>query len=509
MKALEIGAQPLTLQDLYEVSVCFRSVTLSAFAKKKIKESRQFLEKEVDSGKTIYGVNTGFGILSNQKIQPNRLEALQVNLLRSHACGVGNPLEEKYVRAMLLLRANALSFGSSGVRVELLDQILLLLNKKIHPFVPTQGSVGASGDLAPLAHLALPLIGEGEVIHRGKRTSAAKILKENDVKPLVLKSKEGLALINGTQFMTAIAGIDLHFSNYLLELCDLVGALSVEALRGSLAAFSSEIHRVRPHRGQQIVASRLRRFLKPGNKSSEIMKSHRNCDRVQDPYSLRCIPQVHGASRDALKYVEEVVLCEMNSVTDNPLVFPESGKIISGGNFHGQYVAMALDFAGIALSEFANISEQRIQKLINPMFSDLPAFLTEKGGLNSGLMIVQVAAASLVSENKTLAHPASVDSIPTSTDKEDHVSMGAWAANKYRRIVENSRKVIAMEILAAGQAIDLLRPLQSTEPLEKFHKLLRRRVSPIKSDRIFYKDIEAIEEMIVRYEFLEVCDAGN
>lgn len=491
-----LGKKAITLKDVYEVSMRGRKVALSEGSKKDIQKSFNYLQKEISKGHAIYGVNTGFGVLSNVKINKNQIEELQYNLLRSHATGVGDILEEKFVRAMLFLRAASLSQGNSGVSLKLVESILKLLNNGIHPVVPVQGSVGASGDLAPLAHLGLALIGEGEVFYRGKKTSSKSALKQAGLKLITLGPKEGLALINGTQFMTAISSLSLYEAEYLISCADLISSLTLESLRGSLAAFDSEIQEVRPHPGQIKVAQRLRQFLRPGNKTSAIMKSHKECDRVQDPYSLRCIPQVHGATNDTFHFVKGIVEREINSVTDNPLIFPESNKIISGGNFHGQYVAMAMDFLTIALSELANISEQRIQKLVNPAFSSLPAFLVEGGGLNSGFMIVQVAAASLVSENKTLSHPAVVDSIPTSSDKEDHVSMGAWASRKSNQVLKNTRHVLAMELLCASQAIDFLRPLKSTEPLEALHKKVRSVVPFMKKDRILSRDILKVEKLI-------------
>lgn len=496
--SLKIGEGPLSVEQVEQVARGRAKVALALAAEKRILRSEKYLEKQVASGKLIYGVNTGFGLLSNVRIKNEDIESLQVNLLRSHACGMGEPLEEEEVRAMLLLRAANLAAGHSGVRLKTVQQIIDCLNRGVHPVIPSQGSVGASGDLAPLSHLALVLIGEGKARYKGRNLSGAAALKAAGLKPLRLGPKEGLALINGTQFMTAIGALALLDAERLALLAETSGAMTLEAVRGTTVAFSPEIHDARPHAGQREVAARLRSLLNP---PSAIARSHADCARVQDPYSLRCMPQVHGASVDALKWVRGVVTTEINSVTDNPLVFPESGKVLSGGNFHGQYVSMALDFLAIAVAELASISEQRIEKLINPAFSELPAFLTSGSGLNSGFMIIQVAAASLVSENKTLAHPACVDSIPTSADKEDHVSMGAWAARKAKQVVANSRKVIAMELFAASQGIDLLRPLRSTEPIEKAIKKIRRRVPKVTADRFFHEDLISIEGMILNREF--------
>lgn len=503
MKTLSLGRKRLTIEEVVQVSREGRKVELSANSERAMRRSHDFLLGEIKKGKTLYGVNTGFGLLSDVKVDPKDLETLQYRLLRSHACGVGDPMPDEVVRGMLLLRAQALALGNSGVSVALVRKILELLNKGVHPIVPHQGSVGASGDLAPLSHLALSLIGEGRARYRGREMTSKAALKAAKIRPIRLGPKEGLALINGTQFMAAIGCLNLIDSERLADLADLAGAMSLEALRGTTAAFSPEIHRARPHAGQILVAKRMLGFLRPRGKASGIAESHVGCKRVQDPYSLRCIPQVHGASRDSLAFVRQVLDTEINSVTDNPLVFPGSKQILSGGNFHGQIVAIAMDLLSIAVAELASISEQRLEKLINPALSELPAFLTKRGGLNSGFMIVQVAAASIVSENKTLCHPASVDSIPTSADKEDHVSMGAWAARKANRVVVNSRRVIAMELLAAAQGIDLLRPLKSSAPIERAHRVIRERIARLDDDREFHPDFKALEQLIVTGKLAE------
>ncbi len=501
MKPLSLGQRPLKLEEVWEVAVENREVELSDRAKKRIQESHRFLRDQLKKKTAIYGVNTGFGALAGVRIPAPELSQLQINLLRSHACGLGTPIEERFVRAMLLLRASQLSEGHSGVSLSLVQRLLDFLNLGIHPIVPAQGSVGASGDLAPLAHCALVLIGEGSARLRGKDSkvvSGAQALKKHRLKPLVLQPKEGLALINGTQFMCALGALGLLEAEDLAAAADLIGAVSCEALRGSTAAFDPLIHRVRPHAGQVEVARRLKQILQGPKRAAptEITRSHADCARVQDPYSLRCIPQVHGATREALRWVRSVLEREIQSVTDNPLVFAKERKILSGGNFHGQVIALALDALAIATAELASISEQRTSKLMNPSFSELPAFLTAEGGLNSGFMIAHVSAAAIVSENKTLCHPASVDSIPTSTDKEDHVSMGAWGARKALSVIQNTRQVLAIEFLAGLQGLEFLRPLKSSEVIEALYDEVRSFVPPLKQDRVLHRDIEAVEKFL-------------
>ena len=491
MKTYELGKKEITIEDVYGVAKRHIPVRLSAEAKTRIARAHTFLIKKAKSGETIYGVNTGFGILSNVKIEDQDLDQLQLNLLRSHAVGTGRPLFWDQVRAMLFLRAATLTQGNSGVSLALVEALLDLLNHEIIPWIPEQGSVGASGDLSPLAHLALVLVGEGRAYVNGKLVSGKAALKAKGLKPIRLGPKEGLALINGTQFMAALAVFAIGESEQLFRVANLSGAMTIEALRGTSIAFDRKIQEVRPHPGQIEVAKIFRDLLAHPVKS-QIAKSHEGCGKVQDPYSLRCIPQVHGPILETIRFARTIVEREINSVTDNPLVFVSENEILSGGNFHGQYLAMAMDYLSIAMAELASISEQRIEKLINPAISDLPAFLMKKSGINSGFMIVQVAAASIVSENKTLAHPASVDTIPTSADKEDHVSMGAWASRKCLMIIQNARRVLSMEMLAACQGIDLLRPLKSTEPLEKIHAQVRRVIPYFEEDAPFY---EAIQEM--------------
>lgn len=477
---------------------------LGEAARKQVLGSRAMISEKIRTGDAIYGVNTGFGAFSSVRISDAEIEELQRNLIRSHSAGIGEPFTPEQTRAIMILRANTLARGHSGVRPEVIDKILEFLNNDCLPVIPGQGSVGASGDLAPLSHLALGLMGEGPawLIPAGASAGSAvvrdhvpmkKLLGEKTMQPLVLQFKEGLSLINGCQVMTAVGMLALYDARDLAWLADAAGAMSLEGLLGSRTAFDPLISAARPHVGEIRTAANLRKLL---GVTSEIAESHRDCDRVQDAYSLRCMPAVHGAVKDGIRQVWSVLEIEANSSTDNPLVFAESGKILSCGNFHGMPVAFSLDYAAIVLSAMASISEQRISKLINPAMSGLPAFLAPNGGLNSGHMIVQVAAASLVSENKVLSHPASVDSIPTSADKEDHVSMGTIAARKLNRVVDNVRNVIAMELLSGSQAVDLVRPLKSSPAVEALHACIRRHVPFAKTDRIFSEDVTAIRNMI-------------
>lgn len=495
---LELGKNKLSIEDVFCVSTQDQKVKLSEFAKNKIQKAHDFLIKKSQSGEIIYGVNTGFGLLSNVKIAAKDIAQLQINLLRSHAVGTGNFLSREKVRAMVLLRAATLTQGNSGVSVKLVQALIDLLNHDIVPWIPEQGSVGASGDLSPLAHLALVLIGEGKAFIGNKLVTGKKALEIKKLKPITLGPKEGLALINGTQFMAALATFAVLESERLFRVANIASAMTLEALRGTTIAFDAKIHSIRPHPGQIEVAKILRELLDHPRKS-EIARSHKDCDKVQDPYSLRCIPQVHGATLETINFVRTTVEREINSVTDNPVVFPDENEILSGGNFHGQYLALAMDYLSIAMAEMGSISEQRIEKLINPAISDLPAFLVTKSGINSGFMIVQVAAASIVSENKTLCHPASVDTIPTSADKEDHVSMGAWAARKCLMVLNNVEKVLAMELMAATQGVDLLRPLKTTVKLEKVRKDIRKKVPFFEEDAPFYESIENVIQTIKNY----------
>jgi len=496
MRPIELDGTSFTLEDLRRVAIDGAPCRLAPAARERVAAGRRAVEAVLATGEAVYGLNTGFGDLAGVRIPPDKLATLQERLVRSHAAGVGEPLPDPAVRAMLALRANTLARGHSGVRPELIDGLLALLERGVLPLVPSQGSVGASGDLAPLAHLALPLVGRGRVRRGGREEDAGPALAAAGLAPLELAPKEGLALINGTQAMTALLALAALEARRLVRAADLVGALSTDALRGTDAAFDERLHRLRPHPGQQASAANLWRLLQ----GSPIRESHRVGDlRVQDPYSLRCMPQVHGAVRDLLADVERKLAIEMNAVTDNPLVFPGgdgAGEMLSGGNFHGEPMALAADILAIGLAELGSISERRTEKLTNTAFSGLPAFLVEDAGLNSGFMIAQAAAAALVSDNKVLCHPASVDSIPTSADKEDHVSMGMGAALKLGRVVTNTRRVLAIELAAAAQGIDLLRPLRSSPPLEALHAAVRERIAPWDEDREMAPVLAAAEELL-------------
>ncbi len=497
---VEITGHDLDLNTVYKVATQNTEVKLSDVAKKEMQKSRAFIETKIQGSDAVYGVNTGFGALSSVKISNEKLVELQKNLIRSHCTGVGKPLSLSQTRAIMLLRANALARGHSGIRIEVVEKILEFLNKNIIPVIPSQGSVGASGDLAPLSHLALSLIGEGEVWKNNEMVSTETVLKEKKVTGLELQAKEGLSLINGCQVMTGIGLLSIERAQKLCLLADVAASMTLEALKGSRNAFDPLISQSRPHRGEQVTARNILNIL---TQDSEIANSHHNCNRVQDAYSLRCIPQVHGAVKDTIKRALEVLEIEANSSTDNPLVFADEKKLLSCGNFHGEPVAFQLDFMAIAVSELASLSERRIEKLTNPhtSMSDLPMFLSKDAGLNSGIMILQVTAASLVSENKILAHPASVDSIPTSADKEDHVSMGTIAARKLESIVENVTNVIAIELFCAAQALDFLRPLKSSPLVEQAYSLVRSQVPFAEVDRAFYKDIQALKKLIDTNQF--------
>ncbi len=488
-----VDGRNLTLEEVADVALKRRPVALQAEARERVAATRRVIQDILDSGQVVYGVNTGFGKLAEVKVSPDQLAQLQLNLVRSHACGVGGPFPQEVVRAMLLLRANVLATGYAGCRPEVVDRVLDLLNAGVHPVVPSQGSVGASGDLAPLAHLALVLVGEGEAIYKGRRMAGGEALARAGLEPLTLEAKEGLALINGTQASAAAAVLAVHRAAALVEAADVVCALSLEACFGTDAAFEEGIHTARPHPGQLASARRLRGLLR----GSRIRESHRECPRVQDAYSLRCAPQVHGAARDALEHLERVLSIEINSATDNPMVFPD-GRVVSGGNFHGAPIAAPIDYLAAALTDLASISERRLARLVDTSLSGLPPFLTPQPGLNSGFMMVQVSAAALVSECKTLAHPASVDSIPTSAGQEDHVSMSTWAARKLTRIVDNLQQVLGMEYLAAAQGVEFHRPLRSSAALERAIEILRKKVTRMESDRIHHPDMAAAAALVPR-----------
>ncbi len=499
MKALHINGRDLTLRDLADVAWERRPVLLEAEARAAVERARTVIDAILAGDKLAYAVTTGVGKLSDVRIAPEQNRELQVNLVRSHASGVGEPLGEAETRAMMLLRANSLARGNSGVRPIVLDTLCEMLNRGVHPVIPSQGSVGASGDLAPLAHLAHVLIGEGEAVYQGRRTSGGEAMQQAQVKPLVLEAKEAISLINGTQAMLAVGALALIAAERLADSADVIGALSLDALRGTDVAFDERIHHARPHPGQMTSAQNLRRMLE----GSAVRESHRECGRVQDAYSLRCIPQVHGAVRDALAYARCVFEIEMNSAVDNPLVFvggtsPEGGDILSGGNFHGEPLAFALDFLAIALSALAGISERRLERMVNPALNEgLPPFLAAGAGLNSGFMMAQVTAAALVSENKVLAHPASVDSITTSGNKEDYVSMGMTAALKLQRVVQNATHVLAIEAVAAAQALDFLAPLKTSKRGQAAHAAIRNVCPKVEQDRSLAPDFARVAALLV------------
>jgi histidine ammonia-lyase len=518
MNALHINGNDLTLEDVREVAGQRRPVLLDPDARERVNAARAVVDTLVANNQVSYAITTGVGKLSDVRIAGDQIRELQVNLVRSHAVGVGEPLSISETRAMMLLRVNSLSKGFSGVRALLIDTICEMLNRGVTPWVPSQGSVGASGDLAPLAHLALALIGEGEC-HDGKggRVSSGEALKRESIKPAVLEAKEAVSLINGTQAMLAVGSLVLLAAETLVDSADVIGAMSCDALKGTDAAFDERIHQARPHPGQIATAANLRKLLE----GSQIRESHRECGRVQDAYSLRCMPQVHGAVRDTLAHCRRVFEIEVNSAVDNPLVFriakngdsphvlvrraehsPAAGvsdpaDVISGGNFHGEPLAFALDFLAIALSALAGISERRLERLVNPALSEgLPPFLAPGAGLNSGFMMPQVTAAALVSENKVFAHPASVDSITTSGNKEDYVSMGMAAALKLQRVADNTRHTMAIEAMAAAQAIDFLAPLKTSKRLQSAHAAIRAVCPTMEKDRVMYQDFARIAEVI-------------
>jgi histidine ammonia-lyase len=481
------------------------SVVLEPDARARIDRARAVVDRLASAGErapNVYGVNTGFGALAETRIAADQIRALQRNLVRSHACGVGPDLPVAAVRAMIALRAQTIALGCSGARAEVVDLLLAMLERGVHPRVPAQGSVGASGDLAPLAHLALVLIGEGEAEHGGRMLPGGEALRAAGLAPIVLEAKEGLALINGTQLILAIGALAVVEGLSLCRHADLIGAMSLEALQGSGRPFDARIAAVRPHPGQATSASNLRSILR----DSEIMESHRDCKKVQDPYSLRCMPQVHGASRDALGWAKQVLEREIIAATDNPLVFADEGDIVSGGNFHGQPLAIALDTAAIAIAELANVAERRIEQLVNPALSSgLPPFLAPHTGLDSGFMMAQVTAAALVSENKVLCHPSSVDSIPSSAGKEDHVSMGSISARKCAQIAEHVRTVLAIEALVASQGLDLRAPLRAGLGVRAAHLRVREEIPTLVADRALYVDIERAKTLVMNGALLDAA----
>lgn len=497
-----IGEKRLTIADVVNVARKGYKIDICDDAWKKIQKSRDLVDKYVKEERVSYGITTGFGKFSDVIVPQDQTAKLQKNLIISHSCCVGNPLSEEVVRGMMFLRVANLSIGNSGIRRGTLEKLMELLNKGVHPIIPEKGSLGASGDLAPLAHMVLVMLGLGEAFHKGEKLSGKEALEKAGIEPLpFLSSKEGLALINGTQVMTSIGALAVHDAEVLSKAADIACALTFEALNGITCAYDHKVHEVRGQIGQIDTAKNLLRILEDSN-----MTTKQGEMRVQDPYTLRCTPQIHGASKDAIKYAREKVDIEINAVTDNPLIFVDEDEVISGGNFHGQPIALPMDFLGIALSELGNVSERRLERLVNPSLNNgLPAFLTKDGGVNSGFMIVQYSAASLVSENKILAHPASVDSIPSSANQEDHVSMGTIGARKAREILENSKKVVAMEIMAACQAIDIREGKVGKGSLEAY-KVVRKHIDTLEEDRVMYLDINKAEKIITSEEIVDAVE---
>lgn len=502
-RAIVLDGRSLDLSQIVQIARHSRRVELAPDALQKVHAARACVESRVQSGETFYGINTGFGALANVKIPGDQLRELQVNLIRSHACGVGQRLEAEVVRAIMVLRLQTMLRGNSGVREETLRQMEFFLNNKIHPVIPSQGSVGACGDLAPLAHLALALIGEGQVEWEGQIRKTSDVLTQLNRAPLSPEAKEGLSLINGTQVMTAVGMLALDTAAHLLCTADITLAMSLDATMGTATAFRAEIQNVRPHAGQQRAAANMRKVLADDG----LRLSHAGCKKVQDPYSFRCAPQVHGAARNAYGHVLDTLLVETNSSTDNPLVFAESNEILSGGNFHGEPVAMVLDYLAIAIAEVASIAERRVDKLVNPHMSGLPPFLMKDSGLNSGFMIPHVVAAALVSENKVHCHPASVDTIPTSAEQEDHVSMGMTSALKLQRILNNTARVLAIESLAAAQGLEFHKPLQGGLGVRMAYDFVRERSAKLDKDRALSEDIETMAESILSGQFRRHVEA--
>ena len=496
---LELDGQNLSLAQVVAVAHGKEHVVLSSASRARVVQSRKVVKQIVAEGRTVYGVNTGFGKLSDVHIERSQLRALQLNLVRSHSCGVGPPLSEAEARAMLLLRANVLALGFSGCRPRLIETLIAMIERGVTPVIPEKGSVGASGDLAPLAHLALTVIGEGEAFYRGQRMPGAEAMRRAEIEPVELEVKEGIALLNGTQAMAAVGGLALHRAERVARLADVAGAMTLEAVRGTPVAFDERIHLARPHPGQIEVAAHLRELLR----DSQIRQSHlENDPRVQDAYSLRCMPQVHGAIRGALRHAREIVEIETGSATDNPLVFAETGDVFSGGNFHGAPLALSFDYAAIAMTDLMSISERRIDRLVNPDSNeDLPPFLTSHPGAASGFMMMQIVAAALLSEAKVLAHPASIDNVPTDGGKEDHVSMGMTAATKLRSIVDNGELITAIELITAAEGLEYRAPLQPGRGVKQAYEIVRRHVTRLTSDRAMSGEIQMIAEAIRAGEF--------
>uniref|UniRef100_A0A6J0VG96 Histidine ammonia-lyase n=2 Tax=Pogona vitticeps TaxID=103695 RepID=A0A6J0VG96_9SAUR len=501
-----LDGESLTTEDLVNLGKGLFKIKLTPEAETKVRKSREVIESIVNEKRVVYGITTGFGKFARTVIPNSKLQELQVNLVRSHSAGVGKPLIPERCRMLLALRINVLAKGYSGISLETLQQVIEVFNASCLPYIPEQGTVGASGDLAPLSHLALGLIGEGKMWSPKSGWADAKyVLQAHGLKPITLKPKEGLALINGTQMITSLGCEAVERASAIARQADIVAALTLEVLKGTTRAFDTDIHALRPHRGQIEVAFRFRSLLDSDHHPSEIAESHRFCDRVQDAYTLRCCPQVHGVVNDTIAFVKDIITTEINSATDNPMVFAERKETISGGNFHGEYPAKALDYLAIGVHELAAISERRIERLCNPSLSELPPFLVTEGGLNSGFMIAHCTAASLVSENKALCHPSSVDSLSTSAATEDHVSMGGWAARKALKVIEHVEQVLAIELLAACQGIEFLRPLKTTTPLEKVYDLVRSVVRPWMKDRFMAPDIEATHRLLVDQKVWQVA----
>ena len=503
MNKVILDGNSLTLEDFIRIVRGGFRVELSEEAMKRVEKARSFVDRFVQEEKVVYGITTGFGKFSDVVISSEEAKELQRNLIISHSCGVGNPLQEEAAKGIMVLRINALAKGFSGIRPSTLNTLVQMVNNNVNPVIPEKGSLGASGDLAPLAHMVLVMIGEGEAYYNGQRMPGAKAMEMAGIETVELTSKEGLALINGTQVMTSIGALALYDAIMLAKTADIAASLTIEALNGITDAFDPKVHNARGHLGQINSADNLLKILKGSS-----MTTRQGEMRVQDPYSLRCTPQIHGATKDALEFIKSKVETEMNAATDNPLIFTEEEEVISGGNFHGQPMALPFDFLGIAIAELANISERRLERLVNPALSNgLPAFLTRKGGVNSGFMIVQYSAAALVSENKVLAHPASVDSIPSSANQEDHVSMGTIGARKAREILENTKKVIAMELMGACQAIDIRGKSGLGMGTEEAYRIIRDRITTLENDRIMYTDINMAEEIVQSWEIVSQVES--
>nr|XP_020480722.1 histidine ammonia-lyase isoform X2 [Monopterus albus] len=503
---LSLDGNSLTSTDLVNLGRGLYKIKLTPEAETKVVQARELVDTIVKENKVVYGITTGFGKFARTIIPVSKLKELQENLVRSHSAGVGNPLSPERTRMLLALRINVLAKGYSGISLETLNAMIKAFNASCLSFVPEKGTVGASGDLAPLSHLALGLMGEGKMWSPKSGWADAKyVLEAHGLKPISLKPKEGIALINGTQMITSLGAEAVERAQAIARQADIIAALTLEVLKGTTKAFDSDIHLLRPHPGQVEVAQRFRSLLDSDHHPSQIAESHRFCDRVQDAYTMRCCPQVHGIANDTIKFVQDIINTEINSATDNPMVFAERGETISGGNFHGEYPSKALDFLAIAVHELASISERRIERLCNPSLSELPPFLVSEGGLNSGFMIAHCTAAALVSENKVLCHPASVDSLSTSAATEDHVSMGGWAARKTLRVIEHVEQVLAIELLAACQGIEFLRPLCTTTPLEKVYDLVRSVVKPWIKDRFMSPDIEAVQLLLLEQKVWNVA----